>query len=87
MALDPRRDLGGSQTDLATLSSEDIDWTTRTIAYARHKTGSLSVLHFGESVGAILTRRPKTGILFTMIAQWKEVDRGGAFIRRWKRVT
>jgi hypothetical protein len=32
--------LGGSQTDMASLRGEDIDWTNQTISYARMKTGS-----------------------------------------------
>ena len=78
--------LGGSQTDVATLTADDIDWPTQTIAYSRRKTGSLSVLHFGEAVAAILERRPRSGLLFPMLALWKEVDRGKAFIRRCKLV-
>ena len=54
--------LGGSQTDIATLRAEDIDWAARTIAYARCKTGSLSVLHFGDSV-AHLPAHPAPGRL------------------------
>jgi hypothetical protein len=36
--------LGGSQSDIANLSAEDIDWPNQTIAYARQKTGSLAML-------------------------------------------
>ena len=38
--------LGGSQTDIANLKAEDIDWRNQTIAYARQKTGSLAMIHF-----------------------------------------
>lgn len=72
--------LGGSQTDMATLCAEDIDWTARAISYARMKTGSQAVVHFGDTVAEILLLRPKTGYLFPQIAQWKESDRGKAFI-------
>lgn len=40
--------LGGSQTDMATLRARDVDWTSRTISYARRKTGSISLIHFGD---------------------------------------
>jgi integrase len=74
--------LGGSQTDMATLRAEDIDWNNQTIGYARRKTGSTSVIRFGEEVATILRSRPATGFLFPMISAWKEADRGKAFIRR-----
>jgi hypothetical protein len=32
--------LGGSQTDVANLTAEDIDWSPRVVAYFRRKTGS-----------------------------------------------
>jgi len=77
---------GASQTDMATLCAEDIDWTARAISYARRKTGSQAVVHFGDTVADILQSRPKTGYLFPQIACWKESDRGKAFIRRCRLV-
>lgn len=78
--------LGGSQTDMALLRAEDIDWEARTISYARIKTGSRAILHFGDSLAGILRFRPVTGCLFPQIARWKESDRGKAFIRRCRLV-
>ena len=78
--------LGGSQTDIATLRADNIDWTGRTVAYSRAKTGSLSLIHFGEAVAEILRSRPQEGFLFPMIALWKQADRGKAFIRRCRLV-
>jgi len=78
--------LGGSQTDMAMLRAEDINWADRTIAYARRKTGTVSVIHFGPSAAEILRFRPQSGFLFPMIARWKEADRGKAFIRRCRLV-
>ena len=42
--------LGGSQTDMASLRAEDVDWTNRTISYARMKTGTQAMIHFGDKV-------------------------------------
>ena len=56
--------LGGSQTDIANLKAEDIDWPNQTIAYARQKTGSLAMIHFGPDIEAILRRLNATGYLF-----------------------
>jgi len=74
--------LGGSQTDMASLRAEDIDWNDRTIAYARMKTGSQAVIRFGAAVANILQSRPATGYIFPQIVCWKESDRAKAFTRR-----
>jgi integrase len=50
--------LGGSQSDIASLKAEDIDWNNRTIAYARQKTGSLAMIHFGSEIETVLHRLP-----------------------------
>jgi integrase len=78
--------LGGSQTDIATLTAEDIDWSMRVITFARGKSATPVQLHFGDIVAALLDSCPKAGPLFPMISTWKESDRGKAFIRRCKRV-
>jgi integrase len=79
--------LGGAQTDIATLRAEDIDWADRTISYTRQKTGSVSLIRFGDAVVEILQSRPQKGFLFPMIALWKQADRGKAFIRRCRLVS
>lgn len=74
--------LGGSQTDMAQLRAESIDWDNRTIAYARGKTGTLAVIRFDDVVAGILRSRPAKGYLFPQIAEWRHSDRAKAFIRR-----
>ncbi len=64
--------LGGSQTDMASLRGEDIDWTNQTVSYARMKTGSQAMIRFGDAAAQILQRCPVTGHLFPQIVQWKE---------------
>ena len=78
--------LGGSQTDMASLRAEDVDWTDRIISYARMKTGTQAMIRFGEKVAVLLQSRPVTGHLFPQIVQWKESDRAKAFIRRLRLV-
>jgi integrase len=78
--------LGGSQTDVARLTAESIDWEDRSIAYSRVKTGSQDVIRFDDVVEQILKSRPSSGYLFPMIASWKHSDRAKAFIRRCKLV-
>jgi hypothetical protein len=74
--------LGGSQTDMASLRAEDVDWPNQTISYARMKTGSQAMIHFGDAVANILQSRPAKGYLFPQIVCWKESDRAKAFSRR-----
>jgi integrase len=74
--------LGGSQTDMAHLRAEDIDWPNGTIAYTRGKTGSLAIIRFDEAVAGLLRSRPAEGYLFPQIAEWRHSDRAKAFIRR-----
>lgn len=56
--------LGSSQTDLASLHGEDVNWEDRLIHYRRKKSGSDATPRFGVQAAAILARRPKTGSLF-----------------------
>ena len=78
--------IGGSQTDMASLTAENIDWKAKTISYSRGKTNALAIIHFGDIVREILQRRPATGFLFPMIAQWNESDRASIFSRRCRLV-
>jgi integrase len=74
--------LGGSQTDVANLVAEDIDWNDRVISYARRKTGSRALIHFGSGVETILRSLPAQGFLFPRLAPMKEKFRGQEFKRR-----
>jgi hypothetical protein len=63
--------LGGSQSDVACLHAEDINWPDGTITYTRRKLASRMTsrinparIRFGEEVAEILKRRPATGPLF-----------------------
>lgn len=74
--------LGGSQTDIANLKAEDIDWRNRTIAYARQKTGSLAMIHFGDDIEAVLRRLPVAGTLFPYLQTVRCGDRATEFKQR-----
>ncbi len=74
--------LGGSQSDVACLNGEDIDWTQRTIAYARKKTGSLAIIHFGDEIADILRRLPSSGPLFPYLRRVRAGDRATEFKQR-----
>jgi len=74
--------LGGSQTDIANLKADDIDWPNQTIAYARQKTGSLAMIHFGPNIEAILRRLNATGALFPYLKSVRSGDRATEFKQR-----
>jgi len=74
--------LGGSQTDIAHLKAEDIDWPNETIAYARQKTGSLAMIHFGPDIEALLRQMPATGPLFPYLQSVRCGDRATEFKQR-----
>ena len=61
--------LGGSQSDVAALLAENIDWPRRVIAYARKKTQSLAHLHIGPELESVLRRLPSLGWLFPRLSQ------------------
>ena len=74
--------IGGSQSDMATLLAENIDWESRTISYARMKTGSVAIVRFNDTLAEILRRRSQTGFLFPTIAKLNESVRSTRFSRR-----
>ena len=74
--------LGTSQSDLASLRGEDIDWDHRVIGYARKKTGSVAQIHFGQEVADILATLPKDGLLFPYLNRVRPGDRATEFKQR-----
>jgi integrase len=74
--------LGGSQSDVANLQAEDVDWEMKVIGFNRMKTGSVVQLHFGGILANILNDLPGEGFLLPRIARMKESDRAKAFTRR-----
>ena len=74
--------LGGSQTDIANLDAEHIDWKNGVVGYARKKTGSLAFIHFGGEIERVLRRRPGTGLLFPYLQRVRAGDRATEFKQR-----
>ena len=74
--------LGGAQTDMANLKAENVDWNRRVIAYRRCKTGTMSLISFGEEVAGILKTLPATGVLFPTLASLTDSKRAQYFRRR-----
>jgi integrase len=74
--------LGGSQSDVALLKADDIDWKESTISYRRRKTGVPVLLSFGTEAADLLERLPKSGPLFPRLAQLHEKHRAKLFVKR-----
>jgi integrase len=74
--------LGGSQTDMATLTAEDIDWQAGTISFARKKTATPVIIFLGEEVQRLLKTLPAFGQLFPRQAELHEKHRAKLFNRR-----
>jgi hypothetical protein len=53
--------LGGSQSDITSLQAENVDWQNKMIGYARKKTATMALIHFGETLVATLCQLPTHG--------------------------
>jgi integrase len=76
--------LGASQTDIATLKAEAIDWTNRTVNFPRTKNKQACAQRFGDECAAVLEKLPKQGLLLPSIARLGEGDRASYFTLRCK---
>lgn len=76
--------IGGSQTDMATLTAESIDWQNRTLTYFRAKTGTRAQLEIGMDLEKLLHSLPSKGNLFPYLAKVREADRATEFRQRCK---
>jgi integrase len=74
--------LGASQSDLACLDAENVDWEQRVISFARKKTGSIAMLRFSDEVATILRDLPRTGPLFPYMRSVRSGDRATEFKQR-----
>lgn len=74
--------LGASQSDLAFLQAENIDWENKVISYARKKTSQVAFVCFGEAVAGILRDLPAAGDLFPYLRRVRAGDRATEFKQR-----
>jgi hypothetical protein len=56
--------IGASQSDIAFLDAENVDWENQVISYERKKSGEQAFIRFGKDVERILSDLPSTGSLF-----------------------
>lgn len=75
-------EIGASQSDAAGLTSENIDWQTRTLSYHRVKTGELAQMSIGKKLEVILNHLPTEGLLFPTIGKSEAKFRAAEFKRR-----
>jgi integrase len=74
--------IGASQSDIAFLDAENVDWTTKILSYERKKTGELAFIRFGAEVETILRSRPEVGALFPYLRTVRAGDRATEFKHR-----
>jgi integrase len=74
--------LGASQSDIANLESENIDWETNVISFSRKKTGSIAIMRFDEEVAELLRSLPSRGRLFPYLQTVRSNDRSTEFHQR-----
>lgn len=79
-------EIGGSQSDVACLKAENIDWDSNVVSFFRGKTGTVQTLHFGENLAQVLHGLPKSGPLFPRLAAMDEKHRASLFQRACRRV-
>jgi integrase len=78
--------LGASQSDLANLHAEDIDWSARVISFFRQKTRwrgqQPPQIRFGKEVEDVLQVLPRFGPLFPKLMNVRSADRATEFRQR-----
>ncbi len=81
--------LGGSQGDIAMLTSENVDWPNRTITYRRKKLLNREgqgitppLIRYGAEVEAVLRSLPQSGPLFPYLRDVAAKDRATEFKQR-----
>ena len=77
--------IGGSQSDVAHLKAEDIDWRSQVVSFFRSKTGTAQIIHFGNALAEVLRDLPGEGLLFPRLAAMDEKHRAARFQRACRR--
>ena len=74
--------LGASQTDIAFLEADSIDWEQLAITFTRQKTGTPVIMSFDEETAALLKALPKSGPLFPYLRTVRAGERATEFKQR-----
>jgi integrase len=78
--------IGGSQSDMAHLKAEDIDWGNHVVSFFRAKTGTAQIVHFSNGLAEIFQDLPGQGLLFPRLSAINEKHRASLFQRSCRRV-
>lgn len=73
---------GASQSDIAHLEAENIDWDNRILSFARKKTKTLAFVRFESEVESIIQKLPVKGPLFPYLRGVRAGDRATEFKQR-----
>jgi integrase len=74
--------LGASQSDLAFLVPENVDWENHVISYQRMETRTIAIMRLNEEVMKILRELPQNGPLFPYVRSVRAGDRATEFKQR-----
>lgn len=75
--------IGASQSDIAFLEADNVDWKDQIISYdERKKTGELAFIRFGKEVERLLSDLPSTAPLFPYLRSVRAGDRATEFKQR-----
>jgi integrase len=77
--------IGGSQSDVAHLKAEDVDWERSVISFFRSKTGTAQIIHFGDELAAVFQSLSKSGTMFPRLSSMDEKHRASLFQRACRR--
>lgn len=74
--------MGASQTDIANLEADNIDWQNQIITYERAKTGEIASVRFAGEFAEVLRELPDSGPLFPYMKSVRAGDRATEFKQR-----
>lgn len=74
--------LGASQSDLACIEAENVDWENHIISYKRMKTGTIAIMRMDADMEEILRDLPGSGPLFPYLRSVRAGDRATEFKQR-----
>ncbi len=74
--------LGASQSDLAFIEAENVDWENHILSYKRMKTGTIAIMRMDEDMEEILRDLPGNGPLFPYLRSVRAGDRATEFKQR-----
>jgi len=80
--------LGGAQSEVASLSDEDIDSLSKVVGFRRRKAWTISNIWFGEELGELRRSRPRpqAGPLFPRLQKMRAAHRATEFARCRRRL-